>query len=76
MKDIIIKSSTVKKEGSILAFLFSLAVIINLISIILYDGLWHELITQLPAVFILSFVLYILVLLIRLIIFGIRKAFN
>lgn len=76
MKDIIIKSSTVKKEGSILAFLFGLAVLINLISIIMYDGLWHELITQLPVVLVLTLVLYVLLLFIRFILFGIRKAFN
>ena len=74
MKDITIKSSTLKKESLFLALLFGLAMVINIVSILIYDGFWTELITQIPVVIVLTVVLYILVLLVRLLIYTIKKA--
>ena len=74
MKDITIKSSTIKKESLFLSLLFGLAMVINIVSILIYDGFWTELITQIPVVLVLTIVLYFLALLVRLLIHTIKKA--
>lgn len=73
MKDLIIKSSVLKKELSIWLLLFGIAFLINIYAIIVHSAKWIELLTQLHVVFIVSAFLYFLTLLIRTILYGIRQ---
>jgi hypothetical protein len=69
MKDLVIKGKRIIKELIILAALFILSFIINVIGIIMHDTDWIELLSQLHVVIILTLVLYALVWLVRLVIY-------
>ena len=69
MKDIIITPRHLKKQFAAFLICFAIAFILNIIGIVVYKTAWSELLTSLKYVFIVAFVLYIIVLLIRLIIF-------
>lgn len=65
MKDIIIKSGSLKKELYILLICFGVAYILNIVSIIIYKTSWKELITSIGYVIVITFVLYFLAAIIR-----------
>ena len=69
MKDLIIRGSSIKRELIIFAALFALSFILNIIGIIKHDTGWIELLSQLHVVFILTLVLYVLLWMVRLIIY-------
>lgn len=69
MKDLVIKGKRIRNELIILASLFILSFIVNIIGIIIHDTSWIELLSQLHVVLILTLVLYVLLWLVRLIIY-------
>ena len=73
MKDILITRSRIKKEGIILLVCFIAAVGLNIYAIIDYQSDWSELISQIPIVIAITFLVYLLVLLFRLVFLGITK---
>ncbi len=74
MKDILIKASSIRRELLVYLTVFIVAFFSNVYAIIAYSGRWAELYTQLHIVFLLSIFLYLLLALIRLVIYGVRTA--
>ena len=65
MRDIIIPGKRIKTELKWLLISFTLAVILNVYSIIRFDTKWSELITSLHILLLVSVVLYVVLLLLR-----------
>lgn len=65
MKDIVITAKRIKKEVIIMAILFLVAFLINIIAIITFKTPWHEMFTQIGYVIVMTLVLYILLLIVR-----------
>jgi len=76
MKDIIISSKQQKKELCILCCCFAFSFLLNIIAIIIYRTNWSEAFTQLGYVFMITIVLYLLIVFIRIFIYLIKKIFN
>ena len=72
MKDIIIKAEVVKRELIILLSAFVLSFFMNVYAIIAYSGQLLELVTQFHIVVLLTLFFYILVLVVRLIYWGLK----
>ncbi len=70
MKDIIITSQIIKRERNIYLICFLLSFIINIIAVIAYTRPWTEIFTQLGYVFIISFFIYFLLWIPRILIIG------
>lgn len=75
MNDIIIKGHILKRELTVLLICFLIAFIANIYAIIAYNTPWSELISSLGFVCIVTFILYLIIGLIRLIIKGVQKLF-
>jgi F0F1-type ATP synthase membrane subunit a len=75
MKDIIFKVKQQKKELIIFFTCFLFALFLNIYSIIAYQTHWNELYSQWQIVILLSFAIYLLVLLIRLFFLGIKAIY-
>lgn len=73
MKDITITSKRLKKELYTLVACFVIASIINLIAIVVYKTPWYELFTQVGYVGAITIFLYVMLLIVRGIIYLIRK---
>jgi hypothetical protein len=73
MKDIIIPASRVKKEIIALLLSFAIALLINVYSIIKYQTNWAELFSQIGYVITFTIIIYLLSVVIRLIIAGVKK---
>ena len=73
MKDSIITVKQKKTEIKILIICFGLAFLLNIYSIIYYHTEWKELITMLPTLLGVTFVLYFILWLPRLIFYLIKK---
>ncbi|MFO7853199.1 MAG: hypothetical protein ACQERS_13720 [Bacteroidota bacterium] len=69
MKDLVIKGKWIKRELIILALLFITAIIFNITGIVKHDTRWNEMLSQLHVVLILTLVLYVLLWLVRLILY-------
>lgn len=65
MKDIIIKSTTLKREIIIWIVALCCAVALNIYAIVKYDASWIELLTQLPVIILLSVLIYLLIIVVR-----------
>jgi cell shape-determining protein MreD len=65
LKDILIKSSTLKKEIIIWCVSLLMAIAINIYAIIKYKANWSELLTQLPIVLLVSVLIYLLIFVLR-----------
>ena len=76
MKDIIITPKRIKTESKIWLVCFIAAVLINVISIIMYGTSWVEVFSQLHIVLLISLFVYILVGVVRLIIYAIARFFK
>lgn len=72
MKDIIITSQRIKKELTLLLACFAIAFLMNIVAIFIYMTPWVEAFTQIGYVVILTISFYILLALIRLVIFLFR----
>jgi len=73
MKPIIISPQRIKREGIYLLVAFIIANLLNVYAIITYQSRWSELISFLPLIIMLSLFLYVIIGLVRLIVFSIRK---
>lgn len=73
MKDLVITSKRLKKEIYVLSTCFILAFLINISSIVTFRTPWYEMFTQLGYVVVITFILYLLVAIIRTVAFLIRK---
>jgi len=76
MKDIIIPVQRQKKELRILLICFACSFLLNIAAIIIYKTSWAEVITQLGYVFIIALAFYVLIAIIRLIIYLISTLFK
>jgi len=76
MKDLVIKGKWLRRELVILAVLFLAAIITNVIGIVKHDTRWIEMLSQLHVVLILTLILYVLLWLVRLIIYAIMLPFR
>lgn len=76
MRDLVVKGRWIRRELIIIAVLFLIAVLLNVAGIIKHDTRWIELLSQLHVVFILTFILYILLWLPRLIIYLVSLPFK
>lgn len=65
MKDILIKSGTLKREVYIWCASLLLAFAINVFAIIKYKANWNELFTQIPVVLLVSVLIYLLIFVFR-----------
>lgn len=74
MKDIILKANLLKRELAILAICFIAAFLLNVYSIIKYNTNWIELATCLHIVIILSFLIYVILAVVRLAVLCIIRA--
>ncbi|MPM63480.1 hypothetical protein SDC9_110360 [bioreactor metagenome] len=73
MKDLIITSRQLKKEIYIFSACFVAAFLTNIVSIILFKTPWYEVFTQIGYVIFIALFLYLLVILVRVIAYMIRK---
>ena len=73
MRDLIITSKQLKKEIYILSACFAAAFLTNIVSIILFKTPWYEVFTQLGYVIFIALFFYLLVILVRVIVYMIRK---
>jgi len=76
MKDVVIKGKWIKRELILLAVIFLLAVIVNIIGIVKHDTRWIEMLSQMHVVLILTLLVYALIWLVRLIIFVVILPFR
>ncbi len=76
MKDITIKKSSIYRELLFFGILFILAFLTNVYAIVVHDGQWGELFTQLHIVIALTIVYYVLLVIIRLIVHGVLSLVN
>ncbi len=70
MKEIVIKANVIKRELILLGVMFVVANLMNMYAIVIHDGRWSELLSQLHIVVLLTLFLYLLVLLIRMLYWG------
>lgn len=75
MKDITITASQLKRELIVYLAFFGFAFILNIYAIIVHNGAWSELFSQLHIVLMLSVFFYVLVGLIRIIVHLVRRYF-
>ena len=76
MKDIIIPVRRQKKELRILLICFACSFLLNIAAIIIYKTSWAEIITQIGYVIIIALALYVLIAIIRLIVYLILRFFK
>ncbi len=76
MKDIIIPSQKVKREAYVFLGCFIFSFLLNITAIIIYKTPWYEVFTQIGYVIVIAVVLYLLVALIRFVVFLVGKLFK
>lgn len=73
MSNIVIPYTALKTELSWLATIWIFSNLVNVFAILFYNTRWIELITYQPLVIFISVLLYLIVALVRLILYGIKK---
>jgi hypothetical protein len=73
MKEIIITSKFMKREGFFLLLSFILAFIVNVVAIIVYKRPWIELISQIGYVIFVCIIIYFLTIILRILLFLIMR---
>ncbi len=73
MKEIRIKYTSILRELAIWLLMLILAFFTNVYAIMIHNGQWGELVSQLHIVFLLSIFYYLVLGIIRLIIFGVHR---
>ncbi|NOR75382.1 MAG: hypothetical protein GQ525_09500 [Draconibacterium sp.] len=73
MKDITISGKRIKKELIIFAVSLAAAFVLNIYAISKFNTDWNEIVNQLHIVFLIGGIIYFLVLVFRLIFFGISS---
>lgn len=76
MKDIIITSRKIRRERNIYLFSFVLSFIINIIAIVIYTRPWFELFSQIGYVIAISFFIYFLLWIPRLLFIALCHLFK
>ena len=76
MKDIVITSQRIKKEGYILLGCFVFAFILNIAAVIIYKTPWIEIVTQIGYVAVITIFLYLFIAFIRFIVSLVRRLFR
>lgn len=76
MKDIVVRSRVIRRELMLLGVMFVVASLMNVYAIVVHQGQWSELLSQLHVVVLLTLFLYALVLVIRLVYLGGRGVWN
>ena len=76
MKDIVIKSGTVKRELFVFLVCFVFAFLMNVYAINLAGTPWREMFTQLGYVIVIALTVYLLLALIRLVVYLLIKPFQ
>lgn len=76
MKDIIITGKKRKKELQILIVCFVVAFFINVLAVVIYKTPWHEIFSQIGYVVVIAVALYLIVALVRFLIWTIGKLFR
>ena len=72
MKDVVIRAQAIKRELLLLVLLLVAAIVMNVYAIVVHEGQWSELISQLHIVVLLALFFYVVVWIVRLIFWGIR----
>jgi len=76
MKDLVIKGDSIRREIKVLIVCVLVAFILNVISIIVYDTQWLELVTTLHYTVLLGIAIYAALGILRLLIWAIKKIFS
>jgi len=76
MKDITIRASSIERELIIWGVLVILALLTNVYAILKFEGQWSEFYSQLHIILILSVVYYVVVLLLRGVIVGVKSLYK
>lgn len=76
MKDITIKKEFILREIRIIITLFAISSVLNVVAIIIYNAPLVEIITQLHYVILISFVLYLILALFRVLYLITKKIFK
>lgn len=76
MKEIVITSQKIKKERNFYLLSFALSFIINIIAVIVYNRPWIEIGSQIGYVVAISFFIYFVLLVIRLLLVLILRLFR
>lgn len=76
MKPIVVTASDIKRELVIWGLCLFVSIGVNIYAIIVHDGFWAELYTQLHIELVLSIVFYLVVALVRGIGWGIKRIRN
>ncbi len=76
MKDFVISAKAIRRELYIFLASFIFGFIVNIYAIIVYDRPWIELLTQLGWVLFIAFLVYLLLAIIRIIIYLIVRFFK
>jgi hypothetical protein len=76
MKDIVVKEKVMRRELILLGILLLVALVMNVYAILVHEGQWSELVSQLHVVGLLTLFLYAFILFIRLIYWGIRAVWK
>lgn len=76
MKDIIIKAEEIRREIFIYLLSFVAACVVNAIAIIVYERPWSELISQIGFVIFISVGIYVLLAMVRILVYLIMKIFK
>lgn len=73
MKDIVIREKHIKRELWIFVACLAMMEALNIISIVVYDGKWSEVVMSLGFVFTAAVVAYLVIGLFRVLYHGIKK---
>jgi hypothetical protein len=76
MREIVIKSYTIKREFVILLVCFLFAFLLNVFAINKFGTPWGELFTQIGYVIVITITVYVLLMLLRLIVWLIMSLFR
>ena len=71
MKDIVIRGKDIRREFIVMFCCFIMAMLLNAVAIIVYDRPWSELYSQIGYVVFLSICIYMLLAVVRAVIYGI-----
>lgn len=75
MKDLVIPAHRVKTEFILMASCLATAVLVNIGCIIAYHTPWYEVFTQIGFTCVVAAILYVMLLIIRLLVAGLKKLF-
>lgn len=72
MKEFTVNSKQIIKELYIFLGIFTVGFLANIYAIVIYDGFWSELFSQLHIVLALTAIIYLIVAFIRILVYAVR----